>query len=137
MRKVISIAIIKLERDLGGYKGFSAKLCLIFAENFSMKMISPNKFHEQIKRFEQTIVGNCLETRLWNGRPQSWRSVHFQKQFNGNLVYFEAKVYLNIWKIWDFDMGGPLYQVIQVCGLHFEDNWPIIRYEEAVSTHAA
>ena len=43
----------------------------------------------------------------------------------------------HIWKICDFDMGGPLYQVIQVCGLHFEDNWPIIRYEEAVSTHAA
>ena len=95
MRKDITIAIIKLARDLRGYKGFSAKLYLIFAANFSIKMISPNKFHEQIKRFEQTIVGNCLETRLWNGRPQSWRSVHFQKQFNGYLIYIEAKVYFH------------------------------------------
>ena len=49
MTKDITIAIIKLARDLRGYKGFSAKLCLIFAENFSMKMISPNKLYEQIK----------------------------------------------------------------------------------------
>ena len=49
----------------------------------------------KFKLFEQTIVGKGLETRLWNGRPQSWRSVYFQKQFNRNLIDIEAKVYLH------------------------------------------